>query len=258
VDYKLHKAVNPVKEDFEGKQEFIKLHRGFFLYLFRRRNDTETCKYDEIASVVDRYGRLIGDDYRVVATGHSLGGAMATIFSFYASTEERFTRNGPVKCITFGCPMVGGQAYADSFRYQERKRKLMLARFYNSRDFFARMPTNFRFSSRGALFFQTGVGIRLSSTSSKVIYASAESRTKSYVRALRSNFLFHMPLPWKMADMHELQCHHKRILKQMGNERSFEDLYDILVENELQKENDKQHQQFATDSPRRECYHSYL
>ena len=118
------------------------------------------------------------------------------------------------------------------------------------------MPVNFRFSSRGALFLQTGVGIRLSSTSSKVIYVSSERRTKSYVRALKSNFLFHMPLPWKIADMHELQSHHKRILKQKGSERSLEDLYDVLVENELQNESEKE--QFAIDSPRRECYYSYI
>jgi len=30
--------------------------------------------------------------------------------------------------------MVGGYAFADSFRFQEQKRKLMLARFHNSRD----------------------------------------------------------------------------------------------------------------------------
>ena len=135
TNYKLQKTANPVKDNFEGKQEFIKLHRGFFLYLFRRRKDTETCKYDEIASVVDRYGRQIADDnYEVFITGHSLGGALATVFSFYASTEERFTRSGPLKCITFGAPMVGSYAFADSFLYQERQGKLMLARFHNARD----------------------------------------------------------------------------------------------------------------------------
>jgi hypothetical protein len=134
VDSKFQKTRNPIKEDYPGKKDFLKLHRGFFLYLFRERKDTETCKYDEIARTVHRYGSAIGDDYKVFVTGHSLGGALATIFSFFASTEERFTQNGPVKCITFGAPMVGGYAFADSFRHQERSQKLMLARFHNSRD----------------------------------------------------------------------------------------------------------------------------
>jgi len=135
TDNTLQRTPNPVKDNFKGKKAYIKFHRGFFLYLFRRRKDTETCKYDEIITVVDRYGRQIADDnYEVFVTGHSLGGALATVFSFFASTEERFIKSGPIKCITFGAPMVGGYAFADSFRFQEQKRKLMLARFHNSRD----------------------------------------------------------------------------------------------------------------------------
>lgn len=134
LDARWKKTPNPVKEDFRGKKEFIKLHRGFCQYLFRNRKDNNTCKYDEIANITDRYGKQIGDNYEVFVTGHSLGAAMATLFSFYASTEERFTTRGPVKCITFACPMIGGQAYADSFRYQERHQKLMLARFHNATD----------------------------------------------------------------------------------------------------------------------------
>jgi len=134
VDSKFQKTRNPIKDNYSGKQEFLKLHRGFFLYLFRQRKDTETCKYDEIARTVHRYGNAIGEDYKLFVTGHSLGGALATIFSFFASTEDRFTQNGPVKCITFGAPMVGGYAFAEAFRHQERSQKLMLARFHNRRD----------------------------------------------------------------------------------------------------------------------------
>lgn len=134
VDSKFQKTRNPIKDNYAGRQECLKLHRGFFLYLFRQRKDTETCKYDEIARTVHRYGNALGDDYKVFVTGHSLGGALATIFSFFASTEGRFTQNGPVKCITFGAPMVGGYAFAEAFRHQERSQKLMLARFHNRRD----------------------------------------------------------------------------------------------------------------------------
>jgi hypothetical protein len=134
LDARWKTTPNPVKEDFRGKKDLIKLHRGFFLYLFRSRKDNDTCKYDEIANVTHWYGKQIGDNYEVVATGHSLGAAMATLFSFYASADERFTKLGPVKCITFASPMVGGQAFADSFRHQERNKKLMLARFHNATD----------------------------------------------------------------------------------------------------------------------------
>jgi len=35
---------------------------------------------------------------------------------------------------TFGSPMVGGHAFADSFRHQEKTGKLQYARFINARD----------------------------------------------------------------------------------------------------------------------------
>jgi len=112
------KMPNPVKDSFEGKKEFIKLHRGFFLYLFEEV--TDMCKYDEIAGVIDRYGReKIGENYNIFVSGFGLGGALATIFSFFASTEERLTKIGPLKCITFGAPMVRTHAFADSFLHQE-------------------------------------------------------------------------------------------------------------------------------------------
>jgi len=41
---------NPVKDDYDGKKSYIKIHRGFYTYLFRTRKDTSTRKYDEIAN----------------------------------------------------------------------------------------------------------------------------------------------------------------------------------------------------------------
>ena len=64
----------------------------------RQRKDTLTRKYDEIANKVNEYGeKMIGRDFTVCVNGYSLGGALAALFGFYASTEERFIRNGPVK-----------------------------------------------------------------------------------------------------------------------------------------------------------------
>lgn len=266
LDARWKTTLNPVKEDFRGKKEKIKLHRGFFMYLFRSRKDNDTCKYDEIANVTHWYGKQIGDDYEVVATGHSLGAAMATLFSFYASTDARFTRRGPVKCITFASPMLGGQAFADTFRHQERSKKLMLARFHNASDmctlvrlrslsldntfeyiyFFkafpfplfyvlvTRLPPNLRFSSRGASFVHTGVGVRLTRRYVKLIWIPEERFLKSYGRALGGFFLFHTA-PGQIDSQHQLACHHKRILKfqkkyknSTASDWTLEDIYSIV------------------------------
>jgi len=49
-DAAMKKGHNPVKDDYPGKTNFLKIHRGFYTYLFRQRKDTFTRKYDEIAN----------------------------------------------------------------------------------------------------------------------------------------------------------------------------------------------------------------
>lgn len=126
---------NPIGEDYEGKSDTINMAVGFYQYLFRVRKDTGTKKYDEIANLAYKYGReRIGDDFELVLNGHSLGGALSTVFAFYASADERFTRNGPVKCFNFGAPYVGGNRFVSAFLHQERRQLLMFARFFNHND----------------------------------------------------------------------------------------------------------------------------
>lgn len=77
---------------------------------------------------------MIGDDFTVCVNGYSLGGGLATLFGFFASTDERFTRNGPVKIFSYGMPYVASYSFADAFRHQERCKKVQHARFYNHND----------------------------------------------------------------------------------------------------------------------------
>ena len=128
-------APNPIDEDYEGKTDTINMSAGFYRYLFRVRKDTGTQKYDEIANLAYKFGKeRIGDDFQLVVTGHSLGGALSTVFSFFASTDNRFTRNGPVKCFNFGSPYVGGKKFMLAFHHQEQRHMLMYARFFNHND----------------------------------------------------------------------------------------------------------------------------
>jgi hypothetical protein len=49
-DASMKRGHNPVEDDYEGKTPYLKVHSGFYTYLFRIRKDTHTRKYDEIAN----------------------------------------------------------------------------------------------------------------------------------------------------------------------------------------------------------------
>jgi len=293
-DWNQFPAKNPVKEDYEGKSETIGISRGFRNYLFRKRQDTGTRKVDEILNLTHKYGmEAIGSDYSLVVVGHSLGAALSSLFGFYASTDERFTCNGPVKVFTFGSPYVGGHTMADAFRHQERTGKLRYARVYDHNDTVAHLPTNFGVTSvsielkrsgflvmygyvyslfrsssgthhvfspsyscaymkRGSTFCHVGIGIKLPEIPKgccrclmpkwkpSVFYIGKEGFWKSYGRGIGRNFLFHMPLPWRIAKMHTLDELQERLiygsmLKYTGGkfellEKPIDELYEMFLE----------------------------
>jgi len=125
---------NPIQEDYEGKEDTVEIRKGFWRFLLRPRADNGRSKYDEIADKVHEYGRRLGEDFQLEATGHSLGGVLATLFGFYASTDERFNRHHRVEVRTFGSPIPGKVSFAAAFRHQEDAGRLSHARFVMARD----------------------------------------------------------------------------------------------------------------------------
>lgn len=246
---------NPVKDAYEGRKERLRVFSGFYRYLFRRRKDTGTTKYSEIANLAHKYGvEKIGEDYKLFVTGHSLGGALTMFFSFFASTEERFTRNGPVKGITFGSPYVGGHAFADTFRHQERSGKLQVVRVYNNNDLVPHLPLNFSIGGRGCLWRHDGISVILPPIpwfrkwKPRVNYFGKEkSWIGSTLRGYRSNFLFHSPWLrlWTVPRMHTLFELQDRLMYGLGQsgpggeldllKQTMDELYKGLEENDFQR-----------------------
>ena len=78
------------------------LHRGF-----------KAC-YMNIADWFERqYQSAIFTGYKIILTGHSLGGAEATIAAVYAA--GKFNR-APDAVITYGAPLTGNKAFANYYR----------------------------------------------------------------------------------------------------------------------------------------------
>jgi hypothetical protein len=246
---------NPVKEDFEGRKEEIQVFSGFYDYLFRVRKDTGTTKYLEIASLAHKYGiEKIGKDYKLFVTGHSLGGALTNIFCFFASTEERFTRNGPVQAIAFAGPYSGGHSFADSFRHQERMNKLQFIRVANNWDMVPRLPMNFRIGRRGCRWRHVGIGVTMSEVPwfgkwkpLMHYYGKEKSWLGSTIHGYKRNFIFHTPFlrPWIINRMHTLfELQHRLMYGQLQSNpggdfsmlnQTMDELYTGLQEEDFQK-----------------------
>mmetsp|Transcript_32179 Transcript_32179/g.67634 ORF Transcript_32179/g.67634 Transcript_32179/m.67634 type:complete len:860 (+) Transcript_32179:190-2769(+) len=223
-DAAVKRGHNPVTDEYEGKKNYLQIHRGFYTYLFRIRKDTGTRKYDEIANKVFEYGnKMIGSDFTVTVNGYSLGGALSVLFGFYASSDDRFTQNGPVKIFSYGMPYAVSHTFADAFRHQERKRKVQHARFYNSNDLVAHMPFNMKTTSRGSNFVHVGIDVKLypvpgvvspyGSRYPRLRYNDRQSAMCAYWRAIKMNSFLNMPFPWQIRHKHGLPELQKRIAR---------------------------------------------
>lgn len=266
---------NPIKGYYPEKQEYFQLHKGIQMYVLRERKDTHQAWWRTICDLVEHFAHNhdFGRDYQLTVSGHSLGGACATIFGFYASTDPRMTRQGPVVVESFAAPMVGCHVFADAFRHQERMGKLRHARFYNQYDMIPRLPFNIKlWEDRGSPWAHTGIGIELRRPVKdsysvrglcdrlyywciprsdadrrlvKVRYAAAKTYWKAMIEALKSSVFLHFDIV-HAARNHSMAEHEERLERAMmatsdeSNQRlsskTLEDLYSQhlhLDENQL-------------------------
>jgi hypothetical protein len=127
---------------FDDKEtNTIYLHSGFYQYLFEQTfddtDDPNKRKYDEI---LDDVLRLLADHpgYRLYVTGHSLGGALASMVSLFLACDVRLPK--PVTCLTAGAPRVGGSGYLPAVQILENHGQLRYCRVVNDKDAVAVMP----------------------------------------------------------------------------------------------------------------------
>lgn len=102
---------NPIKVNYPGREDELSLHSGFALYLLRKRKDTGMSKMDEIFEKIEQIGKEVAPDgnYQLCITGHSLGGALATLCGFYCGAKPRFAHLSTIYVWTFAAPRVGTQ-----------------------------------------------------------------------------------------------------------------------------------------------------
>mmetsp|Transcript_7656 Transcript_7656/g.15599 ORF Transcript_7656/g.15599 Transcript_7656/m.15599 type:complete len:1368 (-) Transcript_7656:213-4316(-) len=156
------KHPNPIAENYPGREETLGFHTGYSLYMTRQRKDDSLTKIEEIFSKIDSVGRELDadGDYNLSITGHSLGGALATILSFYAATNQMFSKVRTIRVFTYAAPRVGCYGFARAFQHLERKGKIRMARFSNTCDIIPLIPFH-SMDRMGRSYKHVGMHIRL-------------------------------------------------------------------------------------------------
>jgi Lipase (class 3) len=142
------------------QSKFVSIHRGFHTYLFAKPSPDRPSKYetiiDHLKSLLDSYR-----GYRVRVCGHSLGGALSTVFAFQAACDNALPR--PLLCCTFASPRVGNLDFARAFQECEVSGKLRCIRVVNDKDVVTTVPDRLAYAlcCTNSIYRHVGIEIRL-------------------------------------------------------------------------------------------------
>ena len=124
----------------------IHVHRGFYEQLHEHNNFIFICNFIN--------NLIINKKYELIITGHSLGGALATLFAY---EYNKINTNLDIKVISFASPRVGDKKWKKSFNS-----KLYHLRVTNNHDPIPFSPSYF--------YYHTGYNIILNKDNSYFPY----------------------------------------------------------------------------------------
>lgn len=140
------KIKNPVKsmmdeERTESMPETINVHSGFYQYLFKMNKETEKRRIETIMEDVKVQLRE-NPGFQLYVTGHSLGGALCTMYGFFAAADDEIIELSPGGVVVYSVasPFVGNWKWRFAFQELERRKRLHHLRIQNAEDMVTLMP----------------------------------------------------------------------------------------------------------------------
>jgi hypothetical protein len=142
--YKLMMVQQKEKQDPKTTPETIRVHTGFYEYLFHKDKDTKKTRLETILQDAKEQLRL-NPGFRLYISGHSLGGALSTLFGFYAAADDEIIElcsrsGGGVVVYSVASPYVGNWKFKLAFQELERQRRLQHLRITNLEDMVTLLP----------------------------------------------------------------------------------------------------------------------
>jgi len=130
---------NPLYQETPKQKRQMQIHKGFYNALFKDQ-EGGMLKFDLIMNQLIKVKKE-NPDYKVYVTGHSLGGSLATLFAFYASTPKYFGNSQfPVTCVSVASPLVGDYNWRCAFMLQEKMGRIRHLRITNFGDIVPKVP----------------------------------------------------------------------------------------------------------------------
>lgn len=209
VDAKMAmKSINNPLADVEGLSEKFRLHRGFSGFLYKKASQEakgKSRKWDGTTGSTrggTKCQEILSDtleilqqfpDYHLCVTGHSMGGALATLFAFELSAlrhrDEELIRH-PIACVAVASPMLGDNHFRRTFQFLEREGHLQCLRVENDFDIVPLYPwTSLSFLGVPFSPFFPSVRYRHVGVQLK-IHATKQTFELSYPRYRRGLILF--------------------------------------------------------------------
>ncbi len=168
---------NPVKNlvafrNVASLPDEVYFHRGFYEYL-HQKDEAGIGVFEILMPILNKY-----PDCSLHVTGHSLGGALASIFAVEAASRDDILK--PVQCITHAQPLVGDIRLLRSVRMLETSGNLLLLRTRNAEDGVPHVPAFSKIPS----FAYTHIGMELKmyddNRSKCITMRKSEKRAKNF------------------------------------------------------------------------------
>ena len=148
------------KNIIKDRYKNIKVHNGYYKQLIKHGIYNKLVNYiNSLLSQFDEY-----NNYDIFITGHSAGGALATLTGYFLSHD---LSNKNINIISFGSPRVGNYNFKNDF---EKIKNLSHYRVINNKDIIAAIPYFY--------YYHTGYEIKLIKNN---IYYNKKSTIYNYI-----------------------------------------------------------------------------